>query len=88
MVFTSKAFTRPWAAASSTLACRLSTLNSLVKSGSVMRSTSPGRTPENFEIQAWRSFKTTILSKEAASGLKWFYERKSPDAAPVEWNQS
>ena len=41
-----------------------------------------------FEIQAWRSFKTTILSKEAASGLKWFYERKSPDAPPVEWNQS
>ena len=41
-----------------------------------------------FEIQAWRSFKTTILSKEAASGLKWFYERKSQDAPLVEWNQS
>jgi mannose-6-phosphate isomerase-like protein (cupin superfamily) len=41
-----------------------------------------------FEIQAWRSFKTTILSKEAASGLKWYYERKSPDAPLVEWNQS
>lgn len=41
-----------------------------------------------FEIQAWRSFKTTILSKEAASGLKWFYERKSKDAPLVEWNQS
>ena len=29
-----------------------------------------------FEIQAWRSFKTTILSKEAALGLKWFYDRE------------
>jgi mannose-6-phosphate isomerase-like protein (cupin superfamily) len=41
-----------------------------------------------FEIQAWRSFKTTILSKEAASGLKWFYESKNKDAPLVEWNQS
>jgi mannose-6-phosphate isomerase-like protein (cupin superfamily) len=41
-----------------------------------------------FEIQAWRSFKTTILSKEAASGLKWYYDRKSKDAPLVEWNQS
>ncbi len=32
-----------------------------------------------FEIQAWRSFKTTILSKEAASGLKWFYDRGEPE---------
>jgi quercetin dioxygenase-like cupin family protein len=47
-----------------------------------------GGTLDYFEIQAWRSFKTTILSKEAASGLKWFYEAKSPGAAPVEWNQS
>jgi mannose-6-phosphate isomerase-like protein (cupin superfamily) len=47
-----------------------------------------GGTLDYFEIQAWRSFKTTILSKEAASGLKWFYDRASPDAAPVEWNQS
>ena len=41
-----------------------------------------------FEIQAWRSFKTTILSKEAASGLKWFYESKDKNAPLVEWNQS
>jgi mannose-6-phosphate isomerase-like protein (cupin superfamily) len=27
-----------------------------------------------FEIQAWRSFKTTILSEESAAGLKWFHE--------------
>lgn len=40
-----------------------------------------------FEIQAWRSFKTTILSQEPL-GLKWFYERESPDAELVEWNQS
>jgi quercetin dioxygenase-like cupin family protein len=47
-----------------------------------------GGTLDYFEIQAWRSFKTTILSKEAASGLKWFYDAKSPGEAPVEWNQS
>jgi mannose-6-phosphate isomerase-like protein (cupin superfamily) len=40
-----------------------------------------------FEIQAWRSFKTTILSEET-QGLKWYYERESPDAELVEWNQS
>jgi len=40
-----------------------------------------------FEIQAWRSFKTTILSEEPL-GLKWYYERESPDAELVEWNQS
>jgi len=40
-----------------------------------------------FEIQAWRSFKTTILSEEPL-GLKWFYERESPDQELVEWNQS
>ena len=40
-----------------------------------------------FEIQAWRSFKTTILSEEPL-GLKWFYERESPDEELVEWNQS
>ncbi len=41
-----------------------------------------------FEIQAWRSFKTTILSNEAAMGLKWFYDAESPGAERVEWNQS
>jgi len=40
-----------------------------------------------FEIQAWRSFKTTVLSEEPL-GLKWFYERESPDEELVEWNQS
>jgi mannose-6-phosphate isomerase-like protein (cupin superfamily) len=40
-----------------------------------------------FEIQAWRSFKTTILSEEPL-GLKWFYERESPKQELVEWNQS
>ena len=40
-----------------------------------------------FEIQAWRSFKTTILSDEPL-GLKWYYERQAPDAPLVEWNQS
>ncbi|WP_428099236.1 cupin domain-containing protein [Candidatus Rariloculus sp.] len=40
-----------------------------------------------FEIQAWRSFKTTILSDEPL-GLKWYYERHAPDAPLVEWNQS
>jgi mannose-6-phosphate isomerase-like protein (cupin superfamily) len=46
-----------------------------------------GGTLDYFEIQAWRSFKTTILSEEPM-GLKWFYERESPNAALVEWNQS
>jgi mannose-6-phosphate isomerase-like protein (cupin superfamily) len=40
-----------------------------------------------FEIQAWRSFKTTILSEEPL-GLKWYYERDKPSAALQEWNQS
>jgi len=40
-----------------------------------------------FEIQAWRRFKTTILSEEPL-GLKWYYERESPNAELVEWNQS
>ena len=40
-----------------------------------------------FEIQAWRSFKTTILSEEPL-GLKWFYEREKPNDQLVEWNQS
>jgi mannose-6-phosphate isomerase-like protein (cupin superfamily) len=40
-----------------------------------------------FEIQAWRSFKTTILSEEPL-GLKWFYERENPNQELVEWNQS
>ena len=40
-----------------------------------------------FEIQAWRSFKTTVLSEEPL-GLKWFYERESPNQELVEWNQS
>jgi len=46
-----------------------------------------GGTLDYFEIQAWRSFKTTILSEEPL-GLKWYYEREKPDAALVEWNQS
>ncbi len=46
-----------------------------------------GGTLDYFEIQAWRSFKTTILSQEPL-GLKWFYERESPNAALQEWNQS
>jgi len=40
-----------------------------------------------FEIQAWRSFKTTILSEEPL-GLKWYYERQKPNDQLVEWNQS
>ncbi len=41
-----------------------------------------------FEIQAWRSFKTDILSNEAAMGLKWFYDAESEGAERAEWNQS
>ena len=41
-----------------------------------------------FEIQAWRSFRTQILSNEAAMGLKWYYDPESPGAERIEWNQS
>lgn len=40
-----------------------------------------------FEIQAWRSFKTNVLSEEPL-GLRWYYEREKPGADLVEWNQS
>ena len=40
-----------------------------------------------FEIQAWRSFKTNVLSEEPL-GLKWYYESDTSDGAPVEWDQS
>ncbi|HJP34476.1 MAG TPA: AraC family ligand binding domain-containing protein [Gammaproteobacteria bacterium] len=40
-----------------------------------------------FEIQAWRSFKTVVMSEEAL-GLRWYYDPESPGAEPVEWNQS
>lgn len=40
-----------------------------------------------FEIQAWRSFKTNVLSEEPL-GLRWYYDPETPDADPVEWNQS
>jgi len=40
-----------------------------------------------FEIQAWRSFKTIVMSEEPL-GLRWYYEPETPDADPVEWNQS
>lgn len=46
-----------------------------------------GGTLDYFEIQAWRSFKTTILSEEPL-GLKWYYEREKPGAPLVEWDQS
>lgn len=40
-----------------------------------------------FEIQAWRSFKTNVLSEEPL-GLKWYYDPVTPGAARVEWDQS
>ena len=40
-----------------------------------------------FELQAWRSFKTDVLSEEPL-GLKWYYDPVSPGAARVEWDQS
>ena len=40
-----------------------------------------------FEIQAWRSFKTNILSEEEL-GLRWYYDPESPGADRVEWDQS
>ena len=40
-----------------------------------------------FEIQAWRSFKTKVLSEEPM-GLRWYYDSDTPDADAVEWNQT
>lgn len=40
-----------------------------------------------FEIQAWRSFKTNVLSEEEL-GLKWYYDPETDGAKPVEWDQS
>ena len=40
-----------------------------------------------FELQAWRSFKTDVLSEEPL-GLKWYYDPATPEAARVEWDQS
>lgn len=40
-----------------------------------------------FEIQAWRHFKTNILSEEEL-GLKWYYDPETPGAQRVEWDQS
>lgn len=40
-----------------------------------------------FEIQAWRSFKTTILSEDPL-GLRWYYEPEKPGGELIEWNQS
>jgi mannose-6-phosphate isomerase-like protein (cupin superfamily) len=40
-----------------------------------------------FEIQAWRSFKTTILSEDPL-GLRWYYVPDQPGGEMVEWNQS
>jgi len=39
-----------------------------------------------FELQAWRSFKTDVLSEEKL-GLKWYYDPVTPGAARVEWDQ-
>jgi quercetin dioxygenase-like cupin family protein len=40
-----------------------------------------------FELQAWKSFKTDVLSKEEL-GLKWYYDPITPGAPRVEWDQS
>ena len=40
-----------------------------------------------FELQAWKSFKTDVLSEEKL-GLKWYYDPVTPGAARVEWDQT
>jgi mannose-6-phosphate isomerase-like protein (cupin superfamily) len=40
-----------------------------------------------FELQAWKSFKTNVLSEEKL-GLKWYYDPVTPGAERVEWDQS
>jgi mannose-6-phosphate isomerase-like protein (cupin superfamily) len=39
-----------------------------------------------FELQAWKSFKTDVLSEEKL-GLKWYYDPVKPGADRVEWDQ-
>jgi len=46
-----------------------------------------GGSLDYFEIQAWRSFKTSILSEDPL-GLRWYYETEQPGDERVEWNQS
>ena len=48
---------------------------------------SHGGTLDYFEIQAWRSFKTIVMSEEPL-GLRWYYDPVAPGEDPVEWNQS
>jgi quercetin dioxygenase-like cupin family protein len=40
-----------------------------------------------FELQAWKSFRTDVLSEEKL-GLKWYYDPVTPGGARVEWDQS
>jgi mannose-6-phosphate isomerase-like protein (cupin superfamily) len=40
-----------------------------------------------FELQAWKSFKTDVLSEEKL-GLKWYYDPLTPGGARVEWDQT
>jgi len=40
-----------------------------------------------FELQAWKSFKTDVLSEEKL-GLKWYYDPAKPGAERVEWDQT
>ena len=40
-----------------------------------------------FELQAWKSFKTDVLSEERL-GLKWYYDPVKPGAERVEWDQT
>jgi quercetin dioxygenase-like cupin family protein len=39
-----------------------------------------------FELQAWKSFKTDVLSEEKL-GLKWYYDPVTPGGPRVEWDQ-
>jgi mannose-6-phosphate isomerase-like protein (cupin superfamily) len=56
-------------------------------SGVPHRLSAVGGPLDYFEIQAWRSFKTNVLSEEPL-GLRWYYEPERPGAELVEWNQS
>jgi quercetin dioxygenase-like cupin family protein len=40
-----------------------------------------------FELQAWKNFKTDVLSEEKL-GLKWYYDPVTPGGARVEWDQT
>ena len=58
-----------------------------IKPKRVAQASRQGEPLDYFELQAWKSFKTGVLSEEKL-GLKWYYDPVTPGAARVEWDQT